>query len=98
MKKILFFLSFLFVFTFSFADDKDYYEYADIPWTDIINFNGEYNDNTYEVKIEPSEVFYVTWSDNKLHNCFKVIWTWYTEKLGEIYFQYEDKWTFVCDD
>ena len=34
----------------------------------------------------------------KIYNCFKLVWTWFTNKLGEIYFQYNGTWSFVCDD
>ncbi len=98
MKKLLFFLGLIFIFSISFADDTDYLEYADIPWTDIISFNWQFDNKIYEVKIDTGEVFYITWSDNNLHNCFKIIWTWYTNKLGEIYFQYEWHGAFICDD
>ena len=83
---------------FSFAKSSDYLEYADIPWTDVINFNWQVNGITYEVWVDTWQIDYVTWSDNKVHVCFPIIWTWYTNKLWEIYFQYDTYGSYVCDD
>ncbi len=91
-------LFFIFLYNFSFAKETDYLEYADIPWTDTINFNGEADWNNYEVRINTWVVDYVTWSDWKIHNCFPLIWTWYTNKLWEIYFSYNWIWSYICDD
>jgi len=79
------------------ADNK-YYEYAEIPWTDIIELNSQVNGKIYKVYIDTWSINYVTWSDDKLHSCFSIMGTWYTEKLWEIYFQYYNKWSYVCSD
>jgi len=94
---ILFF-SYFFVLWLSYAKDSDYLEYANIPWTDTIIFNWQANGNTYEVWVDTWELKYITWSDNKIHTCFPIVWTWYTNKLGEIYFQYDWKWAYICSD
>ena len=98
MKKILFLFFSFFLISFSFASDNDYLDYAEIKDTDVINMNGNFNWNIYRVYISTWDIFYVTWSDNKIHNCFAIMGTWYTEKLWEIYFQYEWKGSYVCDD
>jgi len=103
IKKIITILIFVFFINVSLWADNDYLEDADIPWTDVINFNWQFENSdgdteTYRVYINTWDVFYVTWSDDKLHNCFEILWTWYTEKLWAIYFQYDwHKW-YLCDD
>ena len=98
LKKILFLICLFLWISISFWTDTDYYEYAEIPWTDIIEFNTQNNNKIYEVKVETGNIENVTWSDGKLHACFPIVWTWYTEKLGEIYFQYEWTWSYICSD
>ena len=98
LKKILFFIFCTLLVGFSFAKTSDYLEYADIPGTDVINFNWQVNGVTYEVWIDTWQIDYITGSDGKIHVCFPIIWTWYTNKLGEIYFQYDGYGSYVCDD
>jgi len=98
MKKFLLILISVILCNVAFSRETDYLEYADIPDTDIINMNWQFDWNIYEVYIDTWSISYVTWSDEKLHNCFKLVWTWYTEKLGEIYFQYEWHGSYICDD
>jgi len=66
---------------FSFAKITDYLEYADIPDTDTINFNGEVNGVAYEVWIDTGHIEYITGADGKIHNCFPIVGTGYTNKL-----------------
>ena len=100
MKKII--LSIITIFLifigFSYWDNNDYLEYADIPWTDTITMNWNIDGNTYRVFVNTWTIDYVTWSDGKLHDCFPLQWTWYTKKLWEIYFNYEWYSSYVCDD
>jgi len=75
MKKIIAIIILIVIYSnISFAKETDYLEYADIPDTDIINMNGQFDWNIYEVFIDTWDINYITWSDNKLHNCFKLIW------------------------
>lgn len=97
-KKLLTFFFIIISIWLSIWSDNDYYEYAEIPNTDIIEFNANINSNIYKVYINTWTIEYITWSDNKLHNCFPIVWTWYTEKLWEIYFQYQDKGSYICSD
>ncbi len=90
-------LVFFFLWYFSFWIDY-YLEYADIPWTDTITFYGLKDWNSYAVWVDTGNIYYVTGSDNKIHSCFSLVWTGYTEKLGEIYFGYEWQKTYICDD
>lgn len=80
------------------ANIAEYYEYADIKNTDTINFNWEINNKTYQVYIDDSKLFQIDWKSWKKHYCYKIIWTWYTYKLWEVYFQYKGKWSYACED
>jgi len=89
----------LFIVNFSYASETtDYLEYANIKDTDDINFNWTINNNVYEVYIDTWSFSYITWSDNKLHLCLPFVWTWYTSKIWEIYFQYDWHGSYACDD
>ena len=101
MKFIKYFLLIIFFYLVSsnvFADDANYYKTADIPDTDTINFNWQVNWVNYQVRIDTGEINYITWSDKKIHSCFPIEWTWYTNKLWEIYFQYDWYGSYVCSD
>lgn len=97
-KKVIILIIFFLLVNISYWIDTNYYEYAKIAWTDIIEFNSQINNKTYKVYIDTWSMEDITWSDNKLHSCFPIVWTWYTEKLWEIYFQYEWKWSYICSD
>ena len=83
---------------FSYWNNNDFLEYADIPNTDTITMNWTIDGTTYRVFVNTWNIDYVTWSDNKLHDCFPLEWTWYTKKLWEIYFNYEWYGSYICDD
>jgi len=100
MKKILLtiIIIFLIFIWFSYWDNNNYLEYADIPWTDTITMNWNIDGNIYEVFVNTGNIDYITWSDWGLHNCFTLQWTWYTKKIWEIYFNYDWYNSYVCDD
>lgn len=100
MRYFLFALMFFACFTETFwsTTNTDYLEYADIKNTDTINFNWQVDGKSYQVYVDDSKLFQIEWKDSKLFYCYKIVWTWYTLKLGEIYFQYADKWAYACED
>jgi len=100
MKKALLsiIITFFLCIWFSYWNNNDYLEYANIPWTDTITMNWNIDGNTYEVFVNTGNIYYVTWADWELHNCFALEWTWYTKKIWEIYFNYNWYHSYVCDD
>jgi len=99
IKKILFSVLLMCFFIVNiFAQDTDYLEYADIPNTDVINFNWQVDWVTYRVWVNTWVIDYITWSDWKIHTCFPIVGTWYTNKLWEIYFQYNWYGSYICSD
>ncbi len=89
----MFFFSF-----FTFWEKVDIYNYAIIPWTDTIAFNGNIWDLYAEVYINYSQIYLVTGSDWKKYHCWKVEGTGATYKMWPVYFSWSGTNTYICND
>ncbi len=97
-KKIIIFILSILSLWVGLSLDNNYYEYAKITDTDIIEFNTQIAWISHKVYINTWEINYITWSKWDLNPCFPIVWTWYTEKLWKIYFQYNNRWSYICSD
>ncbi len=72
----------------------------------LLLLRGNIEGNLYEVNINLSPVYF-TWEDQLNYICFEVQWTWYTDKIWEIFFGYtiqsgplswESIKSYICSD
>ncbi|MBS8122015.1 hypothetical protein [Candidatus Vampirococcus lugosii] len=78
--------------------ESNFFNFASIKDTDELNFEGEKEGIVYEVKVDKNNPKIIDGKDGGEHHCFPVIGTGYTNKIGEVYFQYGDKGTYTCGD
>ncbi len=89
---------------FAEATDIQFYNFAYISWTDSIWFNWEIDWKIYRVFVDTWEILLITWSDWRKYHCWPIKWTWYTERMGEVYFNYWSDlygdyiWSYICND
>lgn len=78
--------------------DSNLYNFANISWTAYLNFNWQEDNTVYRVFIDTWNLESVIWTNLKTYQCFRIIWTGYTDTLWEVYFNYKWKNTYICAD
>ncbi len=97
MKKVISIIIFTSLLIWYSFWESNFFNHAEIEWTDILIFDWEVEWNEYKTSLK-EEIKYITGNTNKEYPCFPIIGTWYTEKMWEVYFQYNDEGAYYCWD